>query len=131
MDNTPLREKLADLCHQQWSGWMAYLFSRSTENPDGTITIPTQLANRWNRQRQTDYTDLEPSEQNSDRNEADKFILLIANHSLTKLPNNTEIKTIAPLTTGQITHPNLDTEGYPKQPPKPTPIKINENDIPY
>lgn len=35
-----MREKLADLCHRQWSGWMTYLYGKCSSNPDGTLTIP-------------------------------------------------------------------------------------------
>ena len=110
-----LREKLADLCHYQWSGWMKYLFSKSTTNPDGSVTIPKALVDRWQRQHNADYQHLTEPEQNSDRTEANKFLLLIANHSLTKIPG--EVKTIPPMLDqdGQVIHPNLDNEGYPKQ----------------
>lgn len=31
-----IREKLADLCHEQWSGWIRYMFSKGIEQPDGS-----------------------------------------------------------------------------------------------
>lgn len=34
--NDKLREKLAELCHKQWSGWMEYLFSKC----EGDLDIP-------------------------------------------------------------------------------------------
>ena len=72
------REKLADLCHRQWSGWMRYMFEKSVRNPDGTITIPKELVDRWDRQVRTDYLLLPADEMESDRKEADKFLELIA-----------------------------------------------------
>jgi len=71
-----MREKIADLCHRQWSGWMAHLFRKSAINPDGTATIPEWAVKRWQRQIVTDYKDLSEEEKNSDREEADKFIAL-------------------------------------------------------
>lgn len=69
-----MRERLADLCHRQWSGWMEYLFSKCVTNDDGTVTIPKWAVDRWKRQLSTDYKDLTLIEQDSDRKEADKFL---------------------------------------------------------
>lgn len=78
-----LKEKLADLCHNQWSGWMKYLFSKSTFNEDGSVTIPKELVSRWQRQLYTDYINLSDSEKESDLKEADKFIKLLNNDNFT------------------------------------------------
>jgi hypothetical protein len=69
-----MRERLADLAHRQWAGWMEYLFSKSHKSVDGSVTIPALLVERWERQMRTPYAQLSESEQNSDRKEADKFI---------------------------------------------------------
>ena len=69
-----IREKLANLCHEQWSGWMQYLFSKCEKNVDGTMTMPQWAVERWVRQMQTPYADLSGAEQDSDRTEADKFL---------------------------------------------------------
>lgn len=71
------REALAELCHQQWSGWMQYLFEKSFARDDGSVVIPPDLVKRWKRQLSTPYKNLSKKEQNSDRTEADKFIALI------------------------------------------------------
>ena len=72
-----LVEKLADLCHDQWSGWMKYLFSRCSVNFDGSVTIPEWAVTRWKRQMLEDYKDLSENEQNSDKDEARRFIELL------------------------------------------------------
>lgn len=69
-----MREILADLCHRQWSGWMEYLFSKGSFNPDGSWTMPKEFVDRWSRQMNTSYKNLFEEEQDSDRKEADKFI---------------------------------------------------------
>lgn len=69
-----IREEIAALCHRQWAGWMDYMFSKAEVNQDGSWTMPKEFVARWKRQAETDYADLSESEQNSDRNEADKFI---------------------------------------------------------
>jgi hypothetical protein len=72
-----LREDLANLAHEQWSGWMEYLFEKSTKNTDGTVTIPAWAVERWERQAKTSYGELSEQEQDSDRSEADKFLKII------------------------------------------------------
>lgn len=75
-----LKEDLANLAHEQWSGWMKYLFEKSTKNEDGTVTIPKWAVERWERQINTPYGGLSEEEQNSDRNEANKFLKVIRYH---------------------------------------------------
>lgn len=75
-----LVDDLANLAHEQWSGWMKYLFEKSIKNDDGTVTIPKWAVERWERQVNTNYQDLSEQEQDSDKNEAYKFIEVIRFH---------------------------------------------------
>lgn len=77
MDEQTRRERLADLCHRQWSGWMAYLFEKSLDREDGAVVIPAWAVERWRRQVATPYAELSEEERESDRKEADRFIALI------------------------------------------------------
>ena len=72
------REVLAELAHAQWSGWMEYLFSKGVLNEDGTWTMPAWAVERWKRQTETPYADLSFDEKESDRKEADKFLLALS-----------------------------------------------------
>jgi len=72
-----MREKLAELAHEQWSDWMEYLFSQGTFNPDGTWTMPVWAVNRWAIQVGMPYNRLSEKEKESDRKEADKFLEVI------------------------------------------------------
>jgi hypothetical protein len=78
-----LLEDLANLAHEQWSGWMYYMFSKcvqeerfengeffKTEN----LIIPRWAVERWTRQMNTKYKDLSEEEKNSDREEAERVI---------------------------------------------------------
>jgi len=65
----------AALCHEQWAGWMEYLFLKSKQ-VDGCVIIPAWAVDRWRRQVATRYSDLSEDEKNSDRNEADRFLSL-------------------------------------------------------
>lgn len=77
-DSEVLREKLAKLAHDQWSGWMKYLFSKGVFNSDGTWTMPLWAVERWQRQMKTPYSELSETEKESDRAEADKFLRVIS-----------------------------------------------------
>lgn len=80
-----LREALAALCHEQWSGWMAYLYSLcSTRLFDSGIgqnlavhEFRREVYDRWQRQMNTPYNQLSNDEKESDRKEADRFLTLI------------------------------------------------------
>ena len=76
-----MKEKLANLCHEQWSGWLKYMFSKGILNEDGSWTMPVEFVQRWTRQMNTPYADLSESEQNSDRTEADKLIEVFEQHT--------------------------------------------------
>lgn len=69
-----MREKLAELCHKQWSGWIRYMFGKGIKLPDGGLYLPKWAVERWIRQADTTFMDLTAEERNSDRKEADKFI---------------------------------------------------------
>lgn len=66
-----LRETYARIAHEAWSGWMNYLFSKSSFP---SMTIPLELVMRWHRQMNTDYDELTEEEKESDRKEADKYL---------------------------------------------------------
>lgn len=64
-----IREKLADLVHQQWIHWMRYMVNNSTD----------ENIQRWVRQMNTAYADLSEKEKDSDREWADKILEVIIN----------------------------------------------------
>jgi hypothetical protein len=72
-----LREQLAALEHEQWAGWLRYLFEKATEDNEGRVEIPASLVTRWKRQMTTSYGDLPELEKESDRVEADKVLHVI------------------------------------------------------
>lgn len=76
-DEGDTRERLAEYAHDAWSGWMEYLFSKSEQNEDGTVTIPKWAVERWTRQATTKYSGLPEGEKASDRDEADKMLAIM------------------------------------------------------
>lgn len=77
-------EDVANLCHEQWSGWMKYLFEKCLYTQSGKLdgkgkaVIPISLVKRWLRQMNTKYENLPENEKESDRIEARKFIALLS-----------------------------------------------------
>ncbi len=69
-----LREELAAQQHRIWADWMKHLFTVSARSIDGQVTIPAQAASRWQRQVETEYSDLTEYEKDSDREQADKIL---------------------------------------------------------
>ncbi len=72
-----LRERLAAEQHAIWSHWMRYLFSVCRLNEDGSVTIPVDKAERWQRQMSTDYSALTEREKESDRHQSDKILVIL------------------------------------------------------
>ncbi len=70
-------EKLANYEHDRWSRWQKHLFSKCLKNEDGSMTIPKEFVDRWNRQINTSYFDLSNEEQESDKKEAIKILKII------------------------------------------------------
>jgi len=68
---TDLRERLADLAHEQWSGWMGWMLPKLSQ-PDAADWIA-----RWTRQMKTPYAELSERERDSDRREADRVLAIL------------------------------------------------------
>lgn len=68
------REALADISHDIWVHWMRWQFSVCTRNDDGSLTIPADKVERWQRQIDTPYAELSEREKDSDREQADKIL---------------------------------------------------------
>jgi hypothetical protein len=77
-----LRTQLAIYAHEAWSGWMKYMFSKCTQEPDGTLRVPTWAVQRWTRQMNTLYAHLPDNEKLSDLAEADKMLSIMTNAPL-------------------------------------------------
>ena len=79
-----LREKLSAIEHERWADWQRYVHSVCYENkgiggePTGELTIPSELARRWERQIETPYNELSEKRKDSDREQVDRYWQLIA-----------------------------------------------------
>ena len=74
-------EELADLEHERWSGWMRYLFTKGTDNPDGTFTINADSVRWWRGIMETRYADLTERSKESDRIEVRKTLALLERYA--------------------------------------------------
>lgn len=80
-------EALAALEHERWSHWQAHLHAHARRHPDGSLTLPTDLVLRWERQIATPYSGLSEAEKESDREQVRRtWPLLIAAFSGTSEP---------------------------------------------
>ena len=70
-------EELAKLAHEQWSGWMRYMFRKCERRDDGTLIMPKWAVDRWTRQMNSAYSELSEHDRESDREEADRFLRVI------------------------------------------------------
>lgn len=77
VDYKEAMEDLADQEHDSWARWMEHLFKKSKKNADGTVIIPKDKVDRWERQMKTDYEDLSNKEKESDRKEVRKFVKIL------------------------------------------------------
>lgn len=68
-----LKERLAFIEHERWSHWQNYMHSKCIKNSDGSLTIPADLASKWERQSETLFSDLTDNEKASDREQVDRY----------------------------------------------------------
>lgn len=71
-------EMLADIEHQRWAHWQAYLHSKCERQSDGSLVIPADLVQRWERQIETPYAELTAIEKKSDQEQVKKVFPLIS-----------------------------------------------------
>ena len=73
-------EKGADLEHKRWAKWQKYMHSKILPSAhDKIMEIGTELINHWNRQINTQYSELTEKEKDSDREEVRQYLPLIRN----------------------------------------------------
>ena len=75
--DTELRELLSDCQHEIWAHWMRYLFYTSIPLDDGGVKITAENFQRWQRQAVTPYSELSEREKDSDREQADKVLMVL------------------------------------------------------
>ena len=82
-----LREDLAASEHDQWRAWASHMLSH--------MTLENVL--RWLRQSRTDYADLSPAEQRSDRQFVERTLDILERHGVVALPDHPMCRCAAPV----------------------------------
>jgi hypothetical protein len=72
-----LKEQLAAIEHERWSHWQQYVHSQGLRQADGSLLLPADLVARWDRQIDTEYSELCDKEKESDREQVLKYLPLI------------------------------------------------------
>ncbi|MER6970896.1 hypothetical protein ABT304_07575 [Nocardioides sp. NPDC000445] len=73
-----LIEELAALEHERWAHWQRYLHARCTPGPEGSLIIPASDVRKWAKQMNTSYSDLSEAEKDSDREQVQRYLHVIA-----------------------------------------------------
>ena len=83
-----IREKFAELCHKQWSGWMKYMITRFNKIQGNILTgnqdifyVPTSILDRWKLLTTREYNSLALPKKTLKREEADKILKIIVSLS--------------------------------------------------
>ncbi len=87
-------EEGAAIEHERWSAWQSYMHGRCTKYVDGSLTIPRELVDRWERQIATQYGDLSEDEKDSDREQVRRYLPLVVS-VLTDAENGRRDDTVA------------------------------------
>lgn len=72
-----LLERLAAIEHERWARWQKYLHEKGVKQPDGSLLIPAELVERWERQIETPYAELTEIERESDREQVRAYLPVI------------------------------------------------------
>lgn len=108
--NSQWVEEVAAIQHDQWSGWMEYLFSKCRKDPSAVddYIIPEEFVVRWRRQMNTAYKDLPENEKDSDRKEAERYRELFETHAKEQV--EAALKPILDAWTIKGSHPHYHDE---------------------
>jgi hypothetical protein len=72
-------EELAEVEHQRWSHWQNYVHSNGVRQADGSLVVPPEMVERWDREIRTPYSALTEREKESDREQVRKYLPIIVN----------------------------------------------------
>ena len=73
-----LVDRLAAIEHERWSHWQRYMHSKGIRQSDGTLVLPAEFVERWDRQAATAYSNLSATERESDREQVKRYLPIIA-----------------------------------------------------
>ena len=74
-----LIERLSFNEHLRWAKWQRHVHASCEQNEDGSLTIPKEKVERWERQIVTDYENLPEPEKEADRRQVRQILNIIKN----------------------------------------------------
>jgi hypothetical protein len=82
-EDDTLIEELAAIEHERWSHWQRYVHGKGARRPDGSLVLPAELVERWERQFGMRYEDLPEDEKESDREQVRRYLPVLKRWSRT------------------------------------------------
>ena len=80
LKNEGLRERLAALEYDRWVRWQRFLHTQCIRNDDGSLTIPADKVQSWERQTAIAYAQLSEYAKDVGREEADNTLAVLAGY---------------------------------------------------
>lgn len=78
LESEALLDELAAAEHERWAHWQRHVHDHCRVNPDGSLTIPAHLVERWIAQISTPYSALSEPEKESDRDQVRRYLPIIS-----------------------------------------------------
>ena len=72
--NPDVLDRLAEIEHERWAHWQRYVHDSCRKEADGSLVIPAELVQRWERQITTPYSELSQDERNSDIEQVEHYL---------------------------------------------------------
>lgn len=66
--------KLAEIEHERWAHWQRYVHESCRQQEDGSLVIPAELVQRWERQIATPFSELSQDERDSDIEQVERYL---------------------------------------------------------
>lgn len=72
-----ITDELAAAEHERWAHWQRFVHDQASRQPDGSLRLPAELVERWERQIETPFADLTEKEKESDREQVRRYLPII------------------------------------------------------
>lgn len=72
-----ITDELAAVEHERWAHWQRFVHDQASRQPDGSLRLPAELVERWERQIETRFEDLSEKEKESDREQVRRYLPII------------------------------------------------------
>lgn len=67
-------DRLAEIEHARWAHWQRYVHDNCRHEEDGSLVIPAELVDRWEKQIATQYAELTEAERRSDLEQVHRYL---------------------------------------------------------